>query len=108
MCSDSAGLSKAATAAFAWGVMCFSAGWEITRWPRRGRGTAGGLAGLSVDLSGLTNLHRMANTPYPRDFYRVGWVLLTPSLWRESVGRVGCQIPTVCRASGTRVLRDSK
>ena len=36
-----------------------------------GRGKADGLAGLPVDLSELTNLHRMANTPDPRDFYRV-------------------------------------
>ena len=36
-------------------------------------------------LSGesLTNLHRMANTPDPRDFYRVSRVVLMPSLWRE-------------------------
>ena len=36
-----------------------------------GRGKVDGLAGLPVDLSGLTNLHRMANTPDPRNFYRV-------------------------------------
>ena len=49
---------------------------------------ADGLVGLPVDLSGLTNLHRMANTPDPRDFYRVSRVVLMPSLWRESLGRV--------------------
>ena len=41
-----------------------------------------------VDLPGLTNLHRMANTPDPRDFYRVSRAVLVPSLWRESLGRV--------------------
>ncbi len=52
------------------------------------RGTADGLGRLPVDLSGLTNLHRMANTPNPRDFYRVSRAVLVPSLWRESPGRV--------------------
>jgi glycosyltransferase involved in cell wall biosynthesis len=52
-----------------------------------GRGTADGLARVPEDLSGLTNLHRMANTPDPRDFYRVSRVVLMPSLWRESLGR---------------------
>ncbi len=104
MCSDSPGLSKAATAALAWGVVCFSAGWEITRWPRRGRGTADGRAGLPVDLSGPTNLHRMANTPYPRDFYRVGRVVLMPSLWRKSLGRV----PIEAMANGIPVLASDR
>ena len=31
-----------------------------------GRGTSDALARLPVDLSGLTNLNRMANTPDPR------------------------------------------
>jgi glycosyltransferase involved in cell wall biosynthesis len=53
-----------------------------------GRGKADGLAGLPINLSGLTNLHRMANTPDPRDFYRVSRAVLMPSLWRESLGRV--------------------
>jgi glycosyltransferase involved in cell wall biosynthesis len=56
-----------------------------------GRGTTDGLAGLPVDLSGLTNLHRMANTPDPRDFYRVSRVVVMPSLWRESLGRVAVE-----------------
>jgi glycosyltransferase involved in cell wall biosynthesis len=53
-----------------------------------GRGTSDTLAHLAVDLSGLTNLNRMANTPDPRDFYQVTRVVLMPSLWRESLGRV--------------------
>ena len=36
------------------------------------------LARLPVDLSGLTNLNRMANTPDSRDFYRVTWAVLPP------------------------------
>ena len=69
-----------------------------------GRGTADGLTGLPVDLSGLTNLHRMANTPDPRDFYRVSRVVLMPSLWRESLGRV----PIEAMANGIPVLASDR
>jgi hypothetical protein len=53
-----------------------------------GRGTTDALTQLSVDLSRLTNLNRMANTPDPRDFYRVSRAVLAPSLRQESLGRV--------------------
>jgi glycosyltransferase involved in cell wall biosynthesis len=53
-----------------------------------GRGTSDTLAHVAVDLSGLPNLNRMANTPDPRDFYQVTRAILMPSLWRESLGRV--------------------
>jgi hypothetical protein len=53
-----------------------------------GRGTTDALAQLPVDLSRLTNLKRMANTPDPRDFYRVSRAVLVPSLQQESSGRV--------------------
>src|SRR5262245_16667035 len=56
-----------------------------------GRGTSDGLAQLPLDLSGLTNLSRMAQTPDPRDFYRVSRAVLLPSLWRESLGRVAIE-----------------
>jgi glycosyltransferase involved in cell wall biosynthesis len=56
-----------------------------------GRDTSDALARLPVDLSTLTNLNRMANTPDPRDFYRVSRVVLMPSLWRESLGRVAIE-----------------
>jgi glycosyltransferase involved in cell wall biosynthesis len=69
-----------------------------------GRGKADGLAGLPVDLSTLTNLHRMANTPDPRDFYRVSRVVLMPSLWRESLGRV----PIEAMANGIPVLASDR
>ncbi len=69
-----------------------------------GRGTADGLAGLPVDLSALTNLHRMANTSDPRDFYRVSRVVLMPSLWRESLGRV----PIEAMANGIPVLASDR
>ena len=62
------------------------------------------LAGLPVDLSGLTNLHRMANTPDPRDFYRVSRAVLVPSLWRESLGRV----PMEALANGIPVLASDR
>jgi glycosyltransferase involved in cell wall biosynthesis len=56
-----------------------------------GRGRADGLADAGLDLSGLETLHRMANTPDPRDFYRVSRALLVPSLWRETFGRVAAE-----------------
>jgi glycosyltransferase involved in cell wall biosynthesis len=59
-----------------------------------GRGAAGGLADAGLDLSGLTNLHRMANTTDPREFYRVTRAHLMPSLWRESLGRVAAEALT--------------
>jgi glycosyltransferase involved in cell wall biosynthesis len=57
-----------------------------------------------VDRSGLTNLHRMANTPDPRDFYRVSRVVLMPSLWRESLGRVAVE----AMANGIPVLASDR
>jgi glycosyltransferase involved in cell wall biosynthesis len=65
-----------------------------------GRGTSDAFARLPVDLSGLSNLNRMANTPDPRDFYRVSRVVLMPSLWRESLGRVAVE----AMANGIPVL----
>ena len=65
---------------------------------------ADGLATLPVDLSGLTNLSRMANTPDPRDFYRVSRAVLMPSLWRESLGRV----PIEAMANGIPVLASDR
>jgi glycosyltransferase involved in cell wall biosynthesis len=56
-----------------------------------GRAASSGLGSLPVDLSGLANLNRMANTPDPRDFYKVSRVVLMPSLWRESLGRVAIE-----------------
>jgi len=56
-----------------------------------GRAGAGWLERTGLDLSGLTNLHVMANTPDPRDFYRVSRLVLMPSLCRESFGRVAAE-----------------
>ena len=69
-----------------------------------GRGTSDTLARVPVDLSGLTSLHRMANTPDPRDFYRVSRVVLLPSLWRESLGRVAIE----AMANGIPVLASDR
>jgi glycosyltransferase involved in cell wall biosynthesis len=69
-----------------------------------GRGTSDALARLPVDLSGLTNLNRMANTPDPRDFYRVSRAVLMPSLWRESLGRVAVE----AMANGIPVLASDR
>jgi glycosyltransferase involved in cell wall biosynthesis len=44
-----------------------------------------------LDLSGLNNLHRLANTPDPRQFYSVSRAVLMPSLCAESFGRVAAE-----------------
>lgn len=49
------------------------------------------LNSVGLDLSGLRNLHRMANTPHPRDFYRVSRAILMPSLCQETFGRVAAE-----------------
>ncbi len=46
----------------------------------------------------------MANTPDPRDFYRVSRAVLVPSLWRESLGRV----PIEALANGIPVLASDR
>lgn len=69
-----------------------------------GRGGADGLADAGLDLSGLTNLHRMANTPDPRQFYRVSRAVLVPSLWRETFGRVAAE----ALANGLPVLASDR
>ncbi|MFI5454315.1 MAG: glycosyltransferase [Isosphaerales bacterium] len=45
-----------------------------------GRAGADDMGKLELDLSDLENLNRMANTPDPRDFYRVSRIMLVPSL----------------------------
>ncbi len=69
-----------------------------------GRATSEALAKLPVDLSGLANLNRMANTPDPKDFYRVSRAVLMPSLWRESLGRVAIE----AMANGIPVLASDR
>jgi glycosyltransferase involved in cell wall biosynthesis len=44
-----------------------------------------------LDLSGLDNLHSMATTSDPRQFYQVSRLVLMPSLWWESFGRVAAE-----------------
>jgi glycosyltransferase involved in cell wall biosynthesis len=56
-----------------------------------GRGQAERLAQCGLDLSGLRNLHRMRNTPDPRQFYRLTRVVLMPSLWQEGLPRVAVE-----------------
>jgi glycosyltransferase involved in cell wall biosynthesis len=69
-----------------------------------GRATSDALATMPLDLSGLTNLHRMANTPDPRDFYRSSRAVLMPSLWRESLGRVAIE----AMANGIPILASDR
>lgn len=70
-----------------------------------GRGRADWLARCGVDLRNVTSLHRMANTPDPRGFYRQTRLVVIPSLWRESFGRVAAEamfngIPVVASDRG--------
>jgi glycosyltransferase involved in cell wall biosynthesis len=53
---------------------------------------------------GLLDLNRIANTPEPRDFYGVSSVILMPSLWHESLGRV----PIEAMANGIPVLASDR
>jgi glycosyltransferase involved in cell wall biosynthesis len=46
----------------------------------------------------------MANTPDPRDFYRVSRVVLVPSVWRETFGRVAAE----ALANGLPVLASDR
>jgi glycosyltransferase involved in cell wall biosynthesis len=68
------------------------------------RGTADGLADVGLDLSSLRNLHRMANTTDPRDFYRVSRAVLMPSLWLENGGLVARE----AMANGIPVLSSDR
>lgn len=79
-----------------------------------GRGGVNWLSRTGVDLRAMRNLHVMANTPDPRDFYRVTRLVLMPSLWRESFGRVPAEalingIPVLASDRGAlpEILRDA-
>jgi len=77
-----------------------------------GRAGADWLARTGVDLQGVGNMSPgccasgiMANTPDPRDFYRVTKIMLVPSLFLESFGRVAAEammngIPVVASNRG--------
>jgi glycosyltransferase involved in cell wall biosynthesis len=56
-----------------------------------GRGKAARLQRTGLDLGALGNISVMANTPDPRDFYRVSRLVLMPSLWWESFPRVAAE-----------------
>jgi glycosyltransferase involved in cell wall biosynthesis len=56
-----------------------------------GRGTADWLQRTGVDIRRLGNVSVMANTNDPREFYRLSKIVLMPSLWRESFGRVAAK-----------------
>jgi glycosyltransferase involved in cell wall biosynthesis len=79
-----------------------------------GRGGCDWLARTGVDFRDVSSLHRMANTPDPRDFYHVSRLVLMPSLWRESFGRVAAEaflngIPVLASRRGAlpEVLSDA-
>jgi len=56
-----------------------------------GRCGADWLVRTGVDLRGVKNMSLMANTPDPRDFYRVSKLVLVPSLFMESFGRMAAE-----------------
>lgn len=56
-----------------------------------GRGQVDWLGRCGVDLAGITSVHRMKNTLDPRRFYRLAKLVLMPSVWRESFGRVAAE-----------------
>lgn len=68
------------------------------------RRAADALAAVGLDLSGLETLHRMANTPDPRDFYRVSRAVLVPSLWRENAALIARE----AMANGLPVLASDR
>jgi glycosyltransferase involved in cell wall biosynthesis len=79
-----------------------------------GRGGVNWLTRTGLDLSGLKNMSAMANTPDSRDFYCASRMVLMPSLWRESFGRVAAEallngIPVLASRRGAlpEVLREA-
>jgi glycosyltransferase involved in cell wall biosynthesis len=65
-----------------------------------GRAGSDWLHRVGLGKLGGSNLHTMANTSDPRDFYRVSKVVLTPSLVRETLARV----PAEAMLNGIPVL----
>jgi glycosyltransferase involved in cell wall biosynthesis len=79
-----------------------------------GRGRAGWLRRAGLDLDRLGNIYGMASTADPREFYRVTRLLLVPSLWEETFGRVAAEallngIPVLASGRGglPEVLREA-
>lgn len=69
------------------------------------RGKADWLGRCGVDLRGVRSISKMANTPDPRQFYRLTRTVVVPSVWRESFGRVAAEamlngIPVVASDRG--------
>ena len=56
-----------------------------------GRGKVDWLGRTGLDLRALPNLFVMEHTPDPRHFYGVSRLVLMPSLWQESFGRVAAE-----------------
>jgi glycosyltransferase involved in cell wall biosynthesis len=71
-----------------------------------GRAGVDWLGRCGVDLVGVSTVSRMKNTPDPRSFYSVSRLVLVPSLWRESFGRVAAEammneIPVIASTRGS-------
>ncbi len=68
------------------------------------RGTADLVKLFETDLSQHPNLHRMANTPDPRDFYKVSRAVMVPSLVLENAALVARE----AMANGIPVLASDR
>ncbi len=55
------------------------------------RGASHWMVTANPALAGAGNLFRMGNTPDPRDYYRASRVVLMPSVWQESFGRIAAE-----------------
>ncbi len=55
------------------------------------RGASHWIGAANPALADAENLFRMNNTPDPRDYYTVSRIVLMPSVWQESFGRVAAE-----------------
>lgn len=69
-----------------------------------GRGKARWLDRMGFNLRELGNVHRMETTPWPREFYSQSRMVLMPSIWEETFGRVAVE----AMANGIPVLASNR
>lgn len=72
----------------------------------QGRGRWEWVLNLNYMFSGHNNLFGMENTPHPMDFYELSKLVLIPSLWNETFGRVAAEamlngIPVIASNRGS-------
>lgn len=69
-----------------------------------GRGGVRWLDRVKIDLSSLQTINGLHTTPFPRDFYGISRVVLMPSVWEETFGRVAAE----ALANGLPVLASDR